>query len=52
MVNAFGYSTAFLFLSACAAAVLVFALGVPETRTWQPRQRLKPQAPARQRSGP
>jgi MFS family permease len=33
IVNAFGYSPAFLFLSACAlAAVLLFWLGVPETR--------------------
>jgi MFS family permease len=33
IVNAFGYSAAFLFLSACAlAAVLLFSLGVPETR--------------------
>jgi len=33
IVNAFGYSTAFLFLSACAlAAALLFWLGVPETK--------------------
>jgi MFS family permease len=33
IVNAFGYSPAFLFLSACAlAATLLFWLGVPETR--------------------
>jgi MFS family permease len=33
IVNAFGYSAAFLFLSACAlAAALLFWLGVPETR--------------------
>jgi MFS family permease len=33
IVNAFGFSSAFLFLSACAlAALFLFALGVPETR--------------------
>jgi len=33
IVNAFGFSAAFLFLSACAlAAVFLFWLGVPETR--------------------
>jgi MFS family permease len=33
IVNAFGFSVAFLFLSACAlVAVLLFWLGVPETR--------------------
>src|SRR5882762_4225702 len=33
IVNAFGFSAAFLFLSACAlAAALLFWLGVPETR--------------------
>jgi MFS family permease len=33
IVNAFGYSAAFIFLSACAlAAVFLFWLGVPETR--------------------
>jgi predicted MFS family arabinose efflux permease len=33
IVNAFGFSAAFLFLSACAlAASILFALGVPETR--------------------
>jgi MFS family permease len=33
IVNAFGFSAAFLFLSVCAlAAVLLFWLGVPETR--------------------
>jgi len=33
IVNAFGFAAAFLFLSACAVvAVLLFCLGVPETR--------------------
>jgi MFS family permease len=33
IVNAFGFSVAFLFLSACAlAAFILFSLGVPETR--------------------
>jgi sugar phosphate permease len=33
IVNAFGFTAAFLFLSACAlTAVLLFSLGVPETR--------------------
>jgi hypothetical protein len=33
IVNAFGFSAAFLFLSACAlVTVLLFWLGVPETR--------------------
>jgi predicted MFS family arabinose efflux permease len=33
IVNAFGFSVAFLFLSACAlAAFFLFSLGMPETR--------------------
>jgi len=38
IVNAFGFSAAFLFLSACAlAAALLFWLGVPETRDMETR---------------
>ncbi len=38
IVNAFGFSAAFLFLSACAlAAVFLFWLGVPETRGMVPQ---------------
>jgi MFS family permease len=46
IVNAFGFSAAFLFLSACAlVAVLLFWLGVPETRemaTEAPAEDAKP----------
>jgi len=46
IVNAFGYSAAFLFLSACAlAAVLLFSLGVPETRDMATRQRPRLSSP-------